>query len=57
MPDTSGFLLELYYIGNQLSAINFFLHVLYISEGDQCATCCVDIDFSNVQLYLYCQNV
>ena len=31
-------LLELYYIGNQLAAINFFLHVLYISEGDQCAT-------------------
>ena len=45
-------LLELYYIGNQLAAINFFLHVLYISEGDQCATCCVGIDFSNVQLYL-----
>ena len=45
-------LLELYYIGNQLAAINFLLHVLYISEGDQCATCCVRIDFSNVQLYL-----
>ena len=45
-------LLELYYIGNQLAAINFFLHVLYISEGDQCANCCVGIDFSNVQLYL-----
>ena len=45
-------LLELYYIGNQLAAINFLLHVLYISEGDQCATCCVRIDFSNVQRYL-----
>ena len=42
----------IYYIGNQLAAINFFLHVLYISEGGQCATCCVGIDFSNVQLYL-----
>ena len=41
MPDTSGFFLELYYIGNKLAAINFFLHVLYISEGDQCATSCV----------------
>ena len=45
-------ILLLYYIGNQLAAINFFLHVLYISEGDQCVTCCVGIDFSNVQLYL-----